>query len=437
MNGLLQVLLGTLAKVGDLTVIDSKGKRMRFGDGSGKSITMRFNTPSAERAVALNPVLKLGECYMDGRVDMVEGDVYDLIMLAHLNAGREMVPVFWMKALDKVRMAERRIHQLNTRVRALGNVQRHYDLSADLYRLFLDPDMQYSCAYFPTPQTSLSMAQLLKKRHIAAKLMLKEGMEVLDIGCGWGGMGLYLARVAGAHVEGVTLSEEQLAVALRRAEAEGLVPPAQVDRGSVAFRLQDYRDIDRSFDRIVSVGMFEHVGISHYDEFFGRCARMLRPEGTMLLHSIGRAEPPGATNPFLQRYIFPGGYIPALSEVMRAVEKAGLFVTDIEVLRLHYAETLRAWRKAFMARRDEARALYDEAFCRMWEFYLAGSEASFREGSMVVFQIQVAHRGDAVPITRDYIAAAEAQLKSLECRHGIPGPAWPEDWPDFPMSLAC
>ncbi|AJE47730.1 SAM-dependent methyltransferase [Celeribacter indicus] len=421
MNTFLRSFLEKIIRTGQLTVIGSAGDRVELGDGTGQPLVVRFNSPAAERATVTDPALKLGECYMEGEIDMVEGSIYDVIMLVYTNTGRNPMPAVWMKLFEKMRISARRLHQLNTPLKSRGNVQRHYDLSADLYRMFLDPDMQYSCAYFPTPETPLAEAQLLKKRHIAAKLRLGEGMDVLDIGCGWGGMGLYLAKVAGARVEGVTLSDEQLAVAARRVEREGLS-----DR--VDFRIEDYRAITRSYDRIVSVGMFEHVGINHYDRFFRKSAEMLRPEGTMLLHTIGRTEPPGATNPFVRKYIFPGGYIPALSELMASVEKSGLIVTDVEILRLHYAETLKAWRESFMERREEAKALYDEAFCRMWEFYLAGSEASFREGMMVVFQLQIAHRNDAVPVTRDYIAEAEAQLARAETERGIPGPAWPEDW---------
>ncbi|MBA4491820.1 cyclopropane-fatty-acyl-phospholipid synthase family protein [Paracoccus sp. S1E-3] len=420
MNTLLRLFLEKHMQLGQLTVISARGEELRLGDGSGPPITVRFNTTRAERAVASNPALKLGECFMDGEIDMVQGSIYDLIMLGYANGGRGLMPAVWMKAFERMRILTRRLHQINTRIQARGNVQRHYDLSADLYRLFLDPDMQYSCAYYPRPDIPLAQAQLLKKRHIAAKLQLDPGMEVLDIGCGWGGMGLYLAQVAGARVDGVTLSDEQLVVAQRRARTEGL---------AIDFRLKDYREIGRDYDRIVSVGMFEHVGINHYDGFFRKAASMLRPDGVMLLHTIGRVDPPGATNPFLRRYIFPGGYTPALSEIMQAIEKSGLVVTDIEVLRLHYAETLRAWRLAFMARRDQAKALYDEAFCRMWEFYLAGCEAAFREGGMVVWQIQLAHRVDAVPVTRDHLSSAEAQLAEAEARRGLPGPAWPEDWP--------
>ncbi|WBU64031.1 SAM-dependent methyltransferase [Paracoccus aerodenitrificans] len=430
MNTLLRSFLVRFITRGNLTVIDSKDEKLSVGDGSGVRLVVKFHSAQAERAAATNPALKLGEGYMDGDIEILEGSMYDLIMLGYRNAGRGLMPAVWMKALEKVRITARRLHQINTRLQSRGNVQRHYDLSADLYRLFLDPDMQYSCGYFPSPDISLAKAQLLKKRHIAAKLQVSDDHEVLDIGCGWGGMGLYLSRVAGARVTGVTLSDEQLALAQRRVETEGLL-----DR--IDFRIQDYREIKQDFDRIVSVGMFEHVGINHFDGFFRKSASMLRPDGTMLLHTIGRVDPPGATNPFLRRYIFPGGYIPALSEIMQSVEKSGLVVTDIEVLRVHYAETLKAWREAFMARRDEAASLYDEAFCRMWEFYLAGSEASFREGGMVVFQIQLAHRVGQVPVTRDYIVASAEHLARLEQERGIPGPAWPEDWPEFPRQLCA
>lgn len=421
MNTILRHFLDRIIRTGNLTVIDHRGSAVQFGDLRGKRLVVRINSTAAERALALDPALKLGECYMEGELDVIEGDIYDVVMLAHENAGTAPAAAPWMRALDRMREAGRRFQQWNTQTRSRGNVRRHYDLSADLYRLFLDPDAQYSCAYFPEPDSGLAEAQLVKKRHIAAKLLPRDGLDVLDIGCGWGGMGLYLAQVAEADVLGVTLSQEQLAVARRRAGDAGLARRAR-------FELRDYRDLSRDFDRIVSVGMFEHVGINHYATYFNKAASLLRPEGVMLLHSIGRSHPPTATNPFIRKYIFPGGYIPALSEVMQAIEGSGLIVTDIEVLRLHYAETLRAWRRAFMSRRDRAMAIYDERFCRMWEFYLAGSEASFRLGGMVVFQIQLAHRNDAVPITRDYIARTERRLQELERRRGIPGPAWPQDW---------
>ena len=263
--------------------------------------------------------------------------------------------------------------------RARSNVAHHYDLDRRLYSLFLDADRQYSCAYFEQPEQSLDDAQLAKKRHLAAKLLVEPGARVLDIGSGWGGLGLYLAEMCGARVTGITLSEEQFALSRQRAEEKGL-------GGQVEFRLQDYRDIDERFDRIVSVGMFEHVGVGFYDMYFPKCAKMLADDGMMLLHSIGRSEGPGITNPWIAKYIFPGGYIPALSEVLPAVERAGLLVTDIEILRLHYAETLKHWRERFLAHREDCRRLYDARFVRMWEFYLAASEMTFREQGMMVFQ---------------------------------------------------
>ncbi|MGH7044553.1 MAG: class I SAM-dependent methyltransferase, partial [Acetobacteraceae bacterium] len=282
------------------------------------------------------------------------------------------------------------------------NVAHHYDLDGRLYSLFLDRDRQYSCAYFPRGDETLEAAQEAKKRHIAAKLCLdRPDLSVLDIGCGWGGMALTLARDFGAKVLGVTLSVEQLNEARTRAAAAGLA-----DR--VRFELLDYRAVTGQFDRIVSVGMFEHVGVDHYRTFFATMANRLAPDGVALLHAIGRNEGPGSTNPWLAKYIFPGGYCPALSETLAASERSGLRLTDIEILRLHYAETLRHWRRRFSANRDTIASLYDERFCRMFEFYLAGSELSFRHDNMMVFQIQLAHRQEAVPLTRAYIAAAEA-----------------------------
>jgi cyclopropane-fatty-acyl-phospholipid synthase len=277
----------------------------------------------------------------------------------------------------------------------------------------LDADRQYSCAYFEHPGQSLEEAQLAKKRHIAAKLLIDERHSALDIGCGFGGMGLYLSETSGARVTGVTLSHEQQSIATQRASEAGLA-----DR--VDFRLQDYRDVDGPFDRIVSVGMFEHVGAAGYDEFFDHVRRLLKDDGVMLLHAIGRSDTPGYTNPWIQKYIFPGGYIPSVSEVMAAIERSRLFVTDLEVLRLHYADTLRIWRERFLAHRDEAKAMYDERFCRMWEFYLAGSETSFRVDGHMVFQFQLTKRQDVVPLTRGYVADREAQLRRREGALPIP-----------------
>ncbi|MEO8115601.1 MAG: cyclopropane-fatty-acyl-phospholipid synthase family protein, partial [Phenylobacterium sp.] len=292
---------------------------------------------------------------------------------------------------------------------ARRNVAHHYDLSVDFYRRFLDPDLQYSCGYFPTPQTSLEEAQAAKKRHLAAKLLIQPDHRVLDIGCGWGGLALTLAQETGALVEGITLSTEQLAAARARAAAQGLDARAR-------FSLVDYRDVAGPYDRIVSVGMFEHVGRPNFQTYFDQVARLLDDDGVAVIHSIGRSEGPGFTQPWIAKYIFPGGYIPALSEVMAAIERAGLIVTDIEILRLHYAETLRCWRERFQAQRAEIAVLYDERFCRMWEFYLSVSEIAFRYRGHMVFQLQLAKRIDTVPLTRDYIAETEGALVRPQSR---------------------
>jgi cyclopropane-fatty-acyl-phospholipid synthase len=298
-----------------------------------------------------------------------------------------------------MRLFEAPRREINDRKGAERTVAHHYDISNELYRLFLDEDLQYSCAYYETGAETLEEAQDAKKELIAAKLCLRPGLSVLDIGCGWGGLALHLARTRGVNVRGITLSQAQLPVARVRAQAQNLAAQAE-------FVLEDYRETKGAFDRIVSVGMFEHVGRGHYDEFFRQIASLLAEDGVALLHTIGRADGPGATSPWIDRYIFPGGYIPALSEIMPAVERAGLYVTDIEVWRLHYAYTLRAWRERFEARLDDVRAMFDERFCRMWRFYLAASEAAFRYGGHEVFQIQLARRQDAVPRTRRYLERA-------------------------------
>ncbi|MEJ5018618.1 cyclopropane-fatty-acyl-phospholipid synthase family protein [Ochrobactrum vermis] len=407
MYGMMRTVLSHMIKTGDLTVTDSSGARSQYGDRTGVPVHIHFKTKHAERAVALDPELKLAECFMDGEIDFLNGDIYTLLQIVFENTGPTVAIEPWMKALAKLRILFRRFQQMNTIARSSDNIKSHYDLSGELYDLFLDPDKQYSCAYFDPPNATLAEAQLAKKRHIAAKLLVKEGDKVLDIGCGWGGMGLYLARHLKANVTGVTLSEEQHGIANQRAADEGLSDRAK-------FELTDYRNIDDKFDRLVSVGMFEHVGVSHFAEYFQHVARLMKPDGVFLLHAIGRADGPGATNPFIRKYIFPGGYIPALSEVLPHIEKAGLYVTDVEILRLHYAETLKAWREAFMANRERAKALYDERFCRMWEFYLAASESAFRWQNMMVFHIQIAHRQEAVPLTRNYIEAEEKRLKRLD-----------------------
>jgi cyclopropane-fatty-acyl-phospholipid synthase len=309
---------------------------------------------------------------------------------------------YWARTLDGARWAARRMFQFNPVIRARRNARHHYDIDLNIYDLFLDSDKQYSCAYF-TPGADLETAQLAKKRHIAAKLALSPGQRVLDIGSGWGGLGLYLARVASADVTGITLSEEQLRYARARAERESQAARAK-------FELEDYRRVRGRFDRIVSVGMFEHVGVNHFKAYFRKIRDLLADDGVALVHSIGRTDGPGYTNPFIAKYIFPGGYYPALSEVLPVIERLGLIVSDIEVLRLHYADTLKAWRERFLANRARAAEFKGEEFCRMWEFYLAGSEAAFRWQQLMVFQLQLIKRIDALPVTRDYMQAAERRL---------------------------
>jgi cyclopropane-fatty-acyl-phospholipid synthase len=382
----------------------ASGAEFSCGDGTGTPVAVRFLTTEAERRVLLNPELTLGEIYMDGTFVVENGSIADV--LAILLDQPEILPR-WAKLQWWLRYLVRHAQQFNPRPRARDNVARHYDLDGRLYSLFLDADKQYSCAYYETPDATLDDAQLAKKRHLAAKLLIERGDRVLDIGSGWGGLGLYLAEMTGANVTGVTLSTEQLQVSNARAAEKNLARSAQ-------FLLEDYRDIPGPFDRIVSVGMFEHVGVDFYETYFRRCAELLTDDGVIVLHSIGRSDGPDVTNPWIAKYIFPGGYIPALSEVIPAIERAGLLVCDIEILRLHYAETLKAWRERFMARREEAVRLYDERFARMWEFYLATSEMSFRKQNMMNFQIQITKRQGVVPMTRDYIALEEAKLRGIE-----------------------
>jgi cyclopropane-fatty-acyl-phospholipid synthase len=405
MNRLLRNVISGLVRTGNLTVTGPQGSAQSFGDGTGDPVHVAIRTRHAEVAIALDPSLAVPEAYMDGELDVVEGDIFGLLRIAYQNMGPAGVEAVWARAIEGIRFGLRRLHQLNTASRSRTNVQSHYDLSGELYRLFLDADMQYSCAYFERPDMTLEEAQEAKKRHIAAKLRMSPRLGVLDIGSGWGGLGLYLSRNFDASVLGVTLSTEQHAVATQRAQAEHL-------DNQVHFELRDYRDLQERFDRIVSVGMFEHVGVNHFGTFFDKAASLLKPDGVMLLHFIGRSGRPVATNAFIRKHIFPGGYIPALSEVMPAIEKSGLVMTDVEVLRLHYAETLKHWRQRFLANRDKAKALYDERFCRMWEFYLAASEASFRWQDLVIFQIQLTRRNDVLPITRDYITEAEQRMSA-------------------------
>lgn len=409
MGVLLESFLKTFLRRGALEVRLADGRSFACGDGSGARAAIVFRDSSAEGRLLRDPTMALGELYAEGGLVVERGDVYDLLEvgLRNLEPGETHM---WIRALDGLRFALRRLHQRNDAGKARSNVAHHYDLGNAFYELFLDSDMQYSCAYFEHAGMSLEEAQLAKKRHIAAKLLVDPGHSVLDIGCGWGGMALYLARICGADPLGVTLSSEQLARAQARAAAYGA--PAQ-------FRLQDYRSVSETFDRIVSVGMLEHVGAAYFEGYFKQVARLLKKNGVALIHTIGRPEGPGITNPWIAKYIFPGGYIPALSELSRAIERTGLLIADVEVLRIHYADTLKAWRERFMARRAQVAAMYDERFCRMWEFYLAGSEASFRLGQQNVFQILLTHDVNAIPLTRNYIPEREARLQARETRESL------------------
>jgi cyclopropane-fatty-acyl-phospholipid synthase len=401
MRSLLDRVLSHMIVAGELHIRWPDGSYSRYSGVPGPSGGMALHDAVSVRRLLLNPSLALGECYMDGSLEPLDGSLYDMMEVLAVNvmlAGTNH-PV--MRVREYLGILLRRLAQFNPAPRAQRNVAHHYDLNGRLYSLFLDRDRQYSCAYFPTGQESLEEAQAAKKRHLAAKLKLdRPDLRVLDIGCGWGGMALTLAREYGARVTGITLSEEQLVEARARADAAGLA-----DR--VDFELLDYRAVPGQYDRIVSVGMFEHVGVGYYRTFFDTLRRCLVPDGVALLHSIGRSDGPGATNSWIRRYIFPGGYSPALSEVLPHIERAGLFVTDIEILRLHYAETLRHWRRRFAANRDAIGAIYDERFCRMFEFYLTGAELAFRHQGHMNFQIQMTREQTALPLTRDYIARAE------------------------------
>ncbi len=387
---------------GCLDVTWPDGTTIRYGDARASDpVSIMVRDAATARRVALNPSLAFGEAWMDGGIDVAGGTtLYQLLdlLMRNLADGNVHPAMRWAEAVSAV---FRRLQQRNEIGRARRNVAHHYDLSGRLYSLFLDADRQYSCAYFPTGTETLEEAQAAKKHHIAAKLCLdRPGLRVLDIGSGWGGLALTLAADYGADVTGVTLSEEQHRESNDRAAAAGL-------SGRVRFLLQDYRTLSDRFDRVVSVGMFEHVGVTQYRAFFSAVARCLAEDGVALVHAIGRPEGPGITNAWLRKYIFPGGYSPALSEVLPGIERSGLRVLDIEILRLHYAETIRHWRERFARNRDAVASLYDERFCRMWEFYLVACELAFRRQGHMVWQAQLGHRADAAPLTRDYIGATE------------------------------
>ena len=387
---MLQSLLDRTFLTRSIRVRLPDGRELTAGPGEPE-LTVVIAEAKAALSIVANPELALGETFMDGTFQIEGGRIYDFLQLttSQLALRPRSLGLSWMQ---KIR---RGAEQANDRLHARSNVHHHYDLTVDFYRLFLDPDLQYSCAFFETPDATLEQAQVAKKRRLIDKLLLEPGHTALDIGAGWGGLGLSMVE-RGARVTGVTLSTEQHRTANERAAALGVTDRAD-------FRIQDYRDLNQTFDRIISVGMFEHVGVPNYQEYFDTVARLLDDDGVAVIHSIGRKSPPSRTQPFIRKYIFPGGYIPALSEVLPAIERSGLWVTDMEVLRLHYAETLRHWRERFLARRDEALAMYDERFCRMWEFYLAASEVAFRELGHMVFQLQLTKKQTAVPLSRDYL----------------------------------
>jgi cyclopropane-fatty-acyl-phospholipid synthase len=399
-----------IIRKGNLELTLANGETHIIGDGTGDLVAVRIADEEAERFIRRDPTLKLGEMYMDGRFVLERGNIYDFLAMVKQNTTNEIFDIP-MAALLIGRIA---LQQLKSRLPVnhnKRNVAHHYDLSEKLFELFLDEDWQYSCAYYNPPGISLEEAQIAKKRHIAAKLLLEPNQRVLEIGSGWGGMGMYLAEATpGLDLTGITLSEEQLKISRERSQKRGLA-----DR--VRFELQDYKTMKgQKFDRIVSVGMFEHVGIGNFPGFFNKVHELLADDGVMVLHSIARPKPSFATNAFIEKYIFPQGYVPSIGETLPPLEKAGLLVRDVEILPLHYAYTLRDWRERFMARKAEAVALYDERFFRMWEFYLAGSEIGFRWDELFIMQIQISKNQYSTPDSRDYIAANEAKLKEFEAK---------------------
>ena len=387
-------LLGKIIKVGNLTWISPNGELNTYGDGSGEPIRIRTTNSFSELKFLMDPSVHFGESYMNGSLIVEEGQIHDFLKLIFLNTNSEID--HWVMKLSKiVRKIQNKIRTSNYISKSKHNVAHHYDLSDKLYELFLDPDRQYSCAYFNSPNDTLEQAQINKKELISKKLLLEEGQSVLDIGCGWGGMAAHIYKKSNANVVGVTLSEEQVTYAKQRKIDEKL--------DKVEYRLQDYRNVNETYDRIVSVGMFEHVGTSHYQEFFNKVYDLLNDTGVALIHTIGRLTEPTNNDPWIEKYIFPGGYIPALSETMFRVEKSGLTLADVQVLKFHYAETLKRWRYNFYDNIDKVKELYDEKFCRMWDFYLSSSQASFEEAGLVVFQLQLSKQKKTVPDKRDYL----------------------------------
>ncbi len=410
---LIDTLLGKLIRKGTLTVVMPGGKPRDFGPGNGPTMTVNVADSHTAFAIARNPRLGLGEAYMDGRITLEGGDILDLMRLV-IGANRWEEKGAGRKALNQGKKRWRALFRRNEVKTSAKNVAHHYDIGNDLYRLFLDDDMQYSCAYFTDRSNSLEQAQSDKKAHIAAKLNLKPGQKVLDIGCGWGGTALYLNRVADVDVLGITLSEEQLKVARQRASDAGVA-----DR--VKFELIDYRSLTGKFDRIVSIGMFEHVGARHFDEFFAACRALLADDGVMLLHTIGKYGRAAAPDPFTDKWIFPGYHLPSISQLSASTEKMKFIISDIEILRVHYAYTLEHWLRRTQKAKAKIVALHDDRFYRMWEFYLAGGVVAFENGSMCNFQVQYVRDRYAVPITRDYMIEAEQRYRAINAA-SVPKP---------------
>ncbi|MBX9926123.1 MAG: cyclopropane-fatty-acyl-phospholipid synthase family protein [Hyphomicrobiaceae bacterium] len=408
----LSAMLKPFVKVGRLEVLDAEGNAHVFGGTRpGPNVTMKLTDPKLYRALFFNPELHAGEAYMDGRMSFPGSSLRDFLTLFSMNRlslGNQP----HQKVLRGVSRRLKAFQQANPLGKAQENVAHHYDLGNAFYEMFLDRELFYSCAYFREPGETLEAAQRNKCRLIAAKLDLKPGQRVLDIGCGWGGMARYLAQVADVHVTGVTLSKEQHALANARTQAAGLTDRVKIE-------LIDYRQVTEKFDRIVSVGMFEHVGVRHYGEFFAKINDLMTDDGLMLLHSIGKMSPPGTASPWLRKYIFPGAYSPALSEVFPATENNQLWVTDVEFLRVHYATTLKHWHERFEARRPEVATMYDEKFCRMWEFYLISAEMMFRTGAQEVFHMQLSKKRDAAPIVRDYVVDVQRRYLERERQLGM------------------
>ncbi len=399
-------MMKSFVQTGTLNIIDADGKTHVFSGAPGPEVTMRLTDRSLYHKLVFNPELNAGEAYMDGRMSFENSTLRDFLTLFSINRlNLGSYPL--QKALRSVSMKFRKRQQANKMGEAQRNVAHHYDLGNEFYKLFLDENMHYSCAYFRSDDETLEEAQKNKLRLLAAKLNLKPGQKILDIGCGWGDLALYLAQLEDVEVLGVTLSREQHELATERAADMGL-------SNRVRFELKDYRKVDERFDRIVSVGMFEHVGVHHYDEFFDKINALMDDDGVALIHSIGHMSPPGMASPWMRKYIFPGAYSPALSEVFEAVEQNSLWVTDLEFLRLHYAKTLAHWTERFDANRDKIEAMYDKRFARMWEFYLISAEMMFRTGSQLVFHMQLARKRDAAPIVRDYITDLQREYRKRE-----------------------